>query len=157
MLKKFFKSDYSQEGESPIWLTVYSDMMTNLMLFFLMLFGLTQVGPDAMRKLGKEFKESIMEAASGIENESDIDMSESIKEFEGRHPGDVEIKEDAAAVRIILSAPILFDSGKASDKDAKPRPLSSDDFKGILSDRKPSVSPRVISTYKEWSEAFKAL
>jgi hypothetical protein len=51
----------------------------------------------------------------------------------------------------------LFDSGKASDKDAKPRPLSIDDFKGILADRKPSVSPRVLSTYKEWSEAFKAL
>jgi SpoVK/Ycf46/Vps4 family AAA+-type ATPase len=51
----------------------------------------------------------------------------------------------------------LFDSGKASDKHAKPRPLSMDDFKNILEDRKPSVSPRVISTYKEWSEAFKAL
>jgi len=51
----------------------------------------------------------------------------------------------------------LFDSGKASDKDAKPRPLSTDDFKNILSSRKPSVSPRVISAYNEWSEAFKAL
>ncbi len=51
----------------------------------------------------------------------------------------------------------LFDSGKASDKHAKPRPLSIVDFKNILADRKPSVSPRVLSTYKEWSEAFKAL
>ncbi|MGD9130422.1 MAG: AAA family ATPase [Candidatus Bathyarchaeota archaeon] len=51
----------------------------------------------------------------------------------------------------------LFDSGKASDKHAKPRPITMDDFKGILEDRKPSVSPRVISTYNEWSEAFKAL
>jgi SpoVK/Ycf46/Vps4 family AAA+-type ATPase len=51
----------------------------------------------------------------------------------------------------------LFDSGKASDKHAKPRPISMDDFKGILEDRKPSVSPRVVSSYNEWSEAFKAL
>ncbi len=51
----------------------------------------------------------------------------------------------------------LFESGKASDKHAKPRPISTNDFKGILADRKPSVSPRVISSYNEWSEAFKAL
>jgi SpoVK/Ycf46/Vps4 family AAA+-type ATPase len=51
----------------------------------------------------------------------------------------------------------LFDSGQASDKHAKPRPISTNDFKGILSDRKPSVSPRVVSSYNEWAEAFKAL
>ena len=51
----------------------------------------------------------------------------------------------------------LFESGKASDKHAKPRPISTNDFKGILADRKPSVSPRIVSSYNEWSEAFKAL
>jgi SpoVK/Ycf46/Vps4 family AAA+-type ATPase len=51
----------------------------------------------------------------------------------------------------------LFDSGKASDKHAKPRPLSMEDFKGILTDRNPSVSPQVIAAYNKYSETFKAL
>ncbi len=32
-----------KQQPSPIWLTIYSDLMTNLMLFFLMLWGLTRI------------------------------------------------------------------------------------------------------------------
>ncbi len=32
-----------RQQPSPIWLTIYSDLMTNLMLFFLMLWGLTRI------------------------------------------------------------------------------------------------------------------
>ena len=85
---------------------------------------------------------------------SKMDLDEFARLAAGFSGSDIRDICQSAHLRVIGE---LFDSGKASDKDAKPRPLSMDDFKGILADRKPSVSPRVISAYNEWSEAFKAL
>jgi SpoVK/Ycf46/Vps4 family AAA+-type ATPase len=85
---------------------------------------------------------------------SKVDLDEFARLAAGFSGSDIRDVCQSAHLRVIGE---LFDSGKASDKHAKPRPLSMDDFKSILEDRKPSVSPRVISSYKEWSEAFKAL
>jgi SpoVK/Ycf46/Vps4 family AAA+-type ATPase len=84
----------------------------------------------------------------------DINLDEFARMAGGFSGSDIRDICQSAHLRVIGE---LFDSGKASDKDAKPRPLGMADFRGILEDRKPSVSPRVISTYKEWSDAFKAL
>ncbi|MFZ7138172.1 MAG: AAA family ATPase [archaeon] len=83
-----------------------------------------------------------------------MDLDEFARLAAGFSGSDIRDICQSAHLRVIGE---LFDSGKASDKHAKPRPLSIEDFKNILADRKPSVSPRVLSTYKEWSEAFKAL
>jgi SpoVK/Ycf46/Vps4 family AAA+-type ATPase len=83
-----------------------------------------------------------------------IDLDEFARLTAGFSGSDIRDICQSAQLRAIRE---LFESGKASDKRAKPRPLSMDDFKNILADRKPSVSPRIISSYNEWSEAFKAL
>ncbi|MCZ2809535.1 MAG: AAA family ATPase [Candidatus Bathyarchaeota archaeon] len=85
---------------------------------------------------------------------SKVDLDEFARLAGGFSGSDIRDICQSAHLRVIGE---LFDSGQASDKHAKPRPISTDDFKGILSDRKPSVSPRVVSSYNEWSEAFKAL
>jgi SpoVK/Ycf46/Vps4 family AAA+-type ATPase len=85
---------------------------------------------------------------------SKVDLDEFARLSGGFSGSDIRDICQSAHLRVIGE---LFDSGKASDKHAKPRPISTEDFKNILEDRKPSVSPRVISTYTEWSEAFKAL
>jgi len=85
---------------------------------------------------------------------SKVDLDEFARLAGGFSGSDIRDICQSAHLRVIGE---LFDSGKASDKHAKPRALSMDDFKGILEDRKPSVSPRVVSSYNEWSEAFKAL
>ena len=51
----------------------------------------------------------------------------------------------------------FFESGQADDKQAQPRPISMDDFKHILEERKPSVSVDMVAKYNRWFEAFKAL
>lgn len=51
----------------------------------------------------------------------------------------------------------FFESGRAKDKQAQPRPVSMDDFRGILEARKPSVSFEMVASYNKWFEAFKAL
>jgi len=83
-----------------------------------------------------------------------VDLDEFARLAGGFSGSDIRDICQSAHLRVIGE---LFDSGQASDKHAKPRPISTNDFKGILEDRKPSVSPRVVSSYNEWSEAFKAL
>ena len=51
----------------------------------------------------------------------------------------------------------FFESGKAMDKEAKPRMLTMADFRQILEERKPSVSLDMLTAYSRWFEAFKAL
>ena len=83
-----------------------------------------------------------------------VDLDEFARLAAGFSGSDIRDICQSAHLRVIGE---LFDAGKASDKLAKPRPITMDDLKGIFEDRKPSVSPRVISSYNEWSEAFKAL
>ena len=85
---------------------------------------------------------------------SKVDLDEFARLAGGFSGSDIRDICQSAHLRVIGE---LFESGKASDKHAKPRPISTNDFKGILSDRKPSVSPRIVSSYNEWAEAFKAL
>jgi SpoVK/Ycf46/Vps4 family AAA+-type ATPase len=84
----------------------------------------------------------------------DMDLDEFARMAAGFSGSDIRDICQSVHLRVIGE---LFDSGKASDKHAKPRPLSMEDFKGILADRKPSVSPQVISAYNEYAETFKAL
>ena len=52
-LRAFFGawSGGERRGQNPIWLTVYSDMITNLTLFFLMMFAITRLGLDEQASL----------------------------------------------------------------------------------------------------------
>ena len=51
----------------------------------------------------------------------------------------------------------LFESGAAENTTAKPRPLSMNDFKRAISNRKPSVSKEMMKEYDKWFDQFKAL
>jgi SpoVK/Ycf46/Vps4 family AAA+-type ATPase len=51
----------------------------------------------------------------------------------------------------------LFESGKAMEQGANPRPIVTNDFKEMLKIRKPSVSVDMIRAYMRWSDQFKAL
>lgn len=103
--------------ESPIWLTVYSDMMTNLMLFFLMLFALTQRGQQAVVDAAVVFS---AEFASGARIEAaPLEELEALEEgLKYVKSADIQIKFDTDAMRIVFSAPLLFDLGKAELKSS---------------------------------------
>ena len=84
----------------------------------------------------------------------DVDLAELARLSEGFSGSDIRDICQSAHLRVISD---LFESGLAEDVDARPRPLSMEDFKGILSTRKPSVSPDMVPLYNRWFEAFKAL
>jgi len=85
---------------------------------------------------------------------ADVDLHELARISEGFSGSDIRDVCQSAHLRVIGE---LFESGQASNKQAQPRPLSMSDFKGILEERKPSVSPDMLASYNRWFEAFKAL
>jgi len=86
--------------------------------------------------------------------ESDVDLNELARWSEGFSGSDIRDICQSAQLRVIRE---LFESGRGDDRQAKPRTLSMKDFRGILEERRPSVSPDMLPLYHRWYEAFKAL
>jgi SpoVK/Ycf46/Vps4 family AAA+-type ATPase len=85
---------------------------------------------------------------------SDVDLPELARLAEGFSGSDIRDVCQSAQLSLIGE---FFESGKATDKEAKPRPLTMADFRQILEERKPSVSLDMLTQYNRWFEAFKAL
>ncbi|HII85840.1 TPA: AAA family ATPase [Candidatus Bathyarchaeota archaeon] len=91
---------------------------------------------------------------SNLQISEDVDLHELARLSEGFSGSDIRDVCQSAQLSLIGE---FFESGQAMDKEAKPRPLTMTDFRGILEDRKPSVSMSMLSHYSRWFEAFKAL
>ena len=83
-----------------------------------------------------------------------VDLDEFARLSEGFSGSDIRDICQSAHLKVIGE---LFESGLASDKQAQPRPISMDDFRTILEERKPSVSLDMVAKYNRWFDAFKAL
>ena len=111
-------SQKEKDKGSPIWLTIYSDLMTNLMLFFLMLYGIT--------RLSVEVKATILDAIARqfqspekrkIVIESFKKTAQMMKTFSAqiaKNPAIESILEEPGYYKILLKAPVLFESNSAS-------------------------------------------
>jgi len=89
-----------------------------------------------------------------LEISSDVDLHELARLSEGFSGSDIRDVCQSAQLSLIGE---FFESGKATDKQAKPRPLTMVDFRQIFDTRKPSVSMDMLALYNRWFEAFKAL
>ncbi|MHA1711646.1 MAG: AAA family ATPase, partial [Candidatus Freyarchaeota archaeon] len=83
-----------------------------------------------------------------------VDFHELARLSEGFSGSDIRDTCQSVHLKVIGE---LFESGQASNKQAQPRPIAMRDFKEILEERKPSVSPDMVASYNRWFEAFKAL
>src|SRR5665648_839314 len=92
--------------------------------------------------------------SSNLQIEADVDLRELARISEGFSGSDIRDVCQSAQLSLIGE---FFESGKAMDKEAKPRALTMADFEQIFEDRKPSVSLDMLSQYNRWFEAFKAL
>jgi len=81
-------------------------------------------------------------------------IEELAKITEGYSASDVKDICQSVQLRVVNE---LFESGKAMEANANPRPIATNDFKEILKIRKPSVSVDMIRAYMRWSDQFKAL
>jgi SpoVK/Ycf46/Vps4 family AAA+-type ATPase len=83
-----------------------------------------------------------------------VDLHELARLSEGFSGSDIRDVCQSAHLKVIGE---LFESGRAEDKRAQPKPISMRDFEKILEDRKPSVSLDMVASYNRWFDAFKAL
>ena len=104
--------------DNPLWLVVLCDMMTNLMLFFLILFAYNRQPPELRAEFARTFN------AAGVVDPKKPDpplaetlppdpakVLRSLAEREGLS-GSVEIVETEDSVRMRLRSEILFASGE---------------------------------------------
>jgi SpoVK/Ycf46/Vps4 family AAA+-type ATPase len=91
---------------------------------------------------------------ANLELAHDVDLHELARLSEGFSGSDIRDVNQSAQLKLIGE---FFESGQANDKQAKPRPITMDDFRQILEERKPSVSLDMLALYNRWFEAFKAL
>ncbi len=91
--------------------------------------------------------------SSNLQIDPDVDLQELARLSEGFSGSDIRDVCQSAQLSLIGE---FFESGKAMDKEAKPRSLTMADFRQILEERKPSVSLDMLSMYNRWFEAFKA-
>ncbi len=92
--------------------------------------------------------------SSNLQIDAGVDLRELARISEGFSGSDIRDVCQSAQLSLIGE---FFESGKATDREAKPRALTMADFKRIFEDRKPSVSLDMLSQYNRWFEAFKAL
>jgi len=111
----------SSEEENPLWLVVLCDMMTNLMLFFLIMYGFTRLPMEAREQMVKvmedQFREHKMrqterKAAVAVRQAQEDDLTRALQR---RQVGQVATSE--TNVKITLDNPVLFISGEAALSD----------------------------------------
>jgi SpoVK/Ycf46/Vps4 family AAA+-type ATPase len=84
----------------------------------------------------------------------DVDLDELARLSEGFSGSDIRDVCQSVQLKLIGE---FFETGKALDKEAKPRALNMADFRQIFEERKPSVSLDMLTSYNRWFDAFKAL
>jgi chemotaxis protein MotB len=105
-----FRSTREARNET-IWLTIYADLITNLMLVFLALYGLTVMGGDAMTRalLSMKLSEQVQKTDAKLEFEAVLPvLRETFKSIPN-----VTLSDESGLARIEFGEKALFESGRA--------------------------------------------
>jgi len=99
---------------SPLWMIIYTDMITNLMIFFMLCYCLTWLSKEereiAAASFAKTFSGKDVKVEQIEQKQDEKQAEDKIKE----QFTNVEINEEK--IKITLPSPVLFDSGKAELK-----------------------------------------
>jgi len=117
MIPKIRKKEIIRRGRSPLWLTIYSDLMTNLMLFFLMLFGTSRMALDLQKAIYKSIQREFSKEEYVFVKREEEAIKKMVDYVEERRlSGFATIKVSEQRVKIMLANPVLFDLGKSELK-----------------------------------------
>lgn len=130
-LSRVYQTDTEEER---IWLVVYSDMITNLMLFFLMLYGLSRMSIEDRQNIIKGMEQKFrgradveMRAERVLkdvkEQNTAIKVKNLIEAQDMKENTSVVVNE--SQIRITLNVPVLFRSGEAELTDSAKVPLNA--------------------------------
>lgn len=116
MIHRFFRRRTDDSRSESIWLTVYSDLITNLALVFLALYGLVTMGNQAMEQAAQSMKNP---TAGALPTEGATLTLESVAQLlreEFKDNPEITILELDGVTRIQFGESVLFASGRAELK-----------------------------------------
>lgn len=129
-IKRAAEGDFESElNKGALWAVTYGDLMSYLMIFFLIMFAFSmgKKGPgfeskkvdEALASVTKQFGGKIdAERQQRIEARSSEDQAaKSLEETAKASDGKIEVKANEERVRLVLKDAVLFDSGKAELKE----------------------------------------
>ncbi len=117
MVLRAKEKEMGRRGRSPIWLTIYSDLMTNLMLFFLMLFGTSRMATDVQKTIYKTIRTEFSRKEVIFVKKEEEAIKKMVDYVEERRlRGFATIKVSEQRVKIMLANPVLFDLGESELK-----------------------------------------
>ncbi len=122
MLHRLYRPKFDDVRSQNIWLTVYADMITNLVLLFLALFGLVMMGDEALIKAVQSMKLEEIKHSGDISQALNLTDVAGLLRDEFKGSSDIQIREEAGATRISLGENVLFPSGSA-ELHAQARPV----------------------------------
>lgn len=111
--------------ENPLWLIVLADMMTNLMLFFLVMYALSQQAPGARERMARTFDAAdvVDTHPKPAEEKSRLDFAEkTAAESLKALFADTDVTE--REIRVRLQSQVLFPSGLATLSGEADAPIS---------------------------------
>jgi len=117
MVLRTEEKEIRRRGRSPIWLTIYSDLMTNLMLFFLMLFGTSRMAADVQKTIHKAIRIEFSKREDVFAKKEEDAIKKMIDYVEERRlRGFATVKVSEQRVKIMLANPVLFALGESELK-----------------------------------------
>jgi chemotaxis protein MotB len=143
-------------SKATSWAVPYTDFMSNMMVLFLMLFafmlesaqGGKQTVAESLDKLQEQFGGSISKERLDrlVRQKEEHDIAKDLqKDMKDKGLEDAaEVKVDAKYVKLILKAPVLFDSGKA---DLKPEAAGL--LKGVSQSLQKSSSEIIVAGHTD--------
>lgn len=120
------------QEDNPLWLVVLCDMMTNLMLFFLVMYSFTLQRPEARERWRRLFDASAVVEDPKIRRADEIlrrfeedEAAAALRELLKRAQlsGTVEVIETERGIRVRLRDKLLFATGQAVLSAEAVRPL----------------------------------
>ena len=110
----FEETSGNSEDGHPLWMIIYTDMITNLMIFFLLCYCLTWLSKEEREIAAASFSKTFSGKEVKIE-QTEQKQEEKLAEDKIKEKfTNVEISEEK--IKITLPSPVLFDSGKAELK-----------------------------------------
>jgi len=111
------RAEIIRRGRSPIWLTIYSDLMTNLMLFFLMLFGTSRMATEVQKTIYKSMRVQFNREEEIFAKKEEDAIKKMLSYVEERRlRGFATVKVSEQMVKIMLANPVLFGLGESELK-----------------------------------------
>jgi chemotaxis protein MotB len=109
--------------EEKIWLTVYADMITNLMMFFLMLFGLTRFSAATQKDISKGLEEKFrgksdveVRAEKVLKDYREEEAATKVTTLMEQQGLDkyTSVQVTEKQIRVSMNIPVLFASGDSA-------------------------------------------